>query len=292
MEVINKKVSWRDQMKKLIALVMLSAALTVTGGLSQFDAKSVSAAPVFQKINFVNGVVTATQLNVRQGASANFPVVCVLKKGQQVKIFGKVGDWYAVYEPMKGCVGAAHSAYIKTADGAAAPAPNSAPKPAAPAPKPPAPAPKPSVAPAPLPPGPAASSAPATGVQVSQDEQRILDLVNQARASAGVSPLKFDAGLLKTARLKAKDMVDNNYFSHQSPTYGSPFDMMRQFGISFNYAGENIAGNQTADAAFQAWMQSEGHRKNILNGNFNYIGIGVAPSPTYGKVFVQQFIGR
>ena len=87
-------------------------------------------------------------------------------------------------------------------------------------------------------------------------------------------------------------MVENNYFSHQSPTYGSPFDMMRQFNNAFNSAGENIAGNQTVEGAFKAWMGSEGHKKNILNSNFNYTGIGIETSNTYGKIVVQQFIGR
>ena len=92
--------------------------------------------------------------------------------------------------------------------------------------------------------------------------------------------------------MKAKDMVDNNYFSHQSPTYGSPFDMMRQFGISFKTAGENIAGNRTVEGAFKAWMNSEGHKKNILNSGFNYTGIGIVDSSKYGKMLVQQFIGK
>ena len=86
-------------------------------------------------------------------------------------------------------------------------------------------------------------------------------------------------------------MVKNNYFDHQSPTYGSPFDMMEKFGISYGIAGENIAGNGTVEKAFDAWMNSTGHRENILNKNFNYVGFGIADSPKYGKIFVQQFIG-
>jgi len=92
--------------------------------------------------------------------------------------------------------------------------------------------------------------------------------------------------------LKAKDLVENNYFSHESPTYGSPFDMMRQFDISFRTAGENIAGNKTVEGAFKAWMNSAGHKKNILNSGFNYTGIGIVDSPKYGKILVQMFIGR
>lgn len=104
--------------------------------------------------------------------------------------------------------------------------------------------------------------------------------------------LKVDTGLQKVAKEKAKDLVNNNYFAHNSPTYGSPFDMMKSFGVSYKTAGENLAGNSTAPKAVNAWMNSEGHRANILNGSFNYTGIGVVESPKYGRVYVQMFIGR
>ena len=87
-------------------------------------------------------------------------------------------------------------------------------------------------------------------------------------------------------------MVENNYFSHQSEIYGSPFEMMRAYGISFTAAAENIAGNQTIDGAFYAWMNSEGHKKNIMNGNYTETGIGIYTSPIYGKIIVQMFIRR
>lgn len=87
-------------------------------------------------------------------------------------------------------------------------------------------------------------------------------------------------------------MVDNNYFSHTSPIYGSPFDMLKSYGISYKTAGENIAGNSSNSGAVNAWMNSEGHRANILNSSFNYTGIGVVKSPEYGKIYVQMFIGK
>ena len=86
--------------------------------------------------------------------------------------------------------------------------------------------------------------------------------------------------------------MDNNYFSHNSPTYGSPFDMLKSFGISYNSAGENIAGHSTAEKAFEAWMNSPGHKANILNSSYNYTGIGVVTSSKYGKIFTQMFVGR
>jgi len=262
-------------------------------GLSGLSFQNVSAATTFQKVNFVTGVVTADTLNVRQGPSTKFPVVCVLKKGQTVNVFGKLGDWYAVYEPATGCVGAVSSKYIKqqgTTTGTPttkSPKKTSAPKAPAPTPVKASPAPTTAVKPSPT------SQAPSTPVTgLSADEQLTLDLINKERAKAGLEPLKIDMELQKVARLKAQDMVEKNYFSHQSPTYGSPFDMMRQFNVSFRTAGENIAGNRTVEGAVQAWMNSEGHRKNILNANFNYTGIGVVESPQYGKMFVQMFIGK
>lgn len=263
-------------MKKRIAfLIALTLLLTTFSGLILPDVRRAEAAPQFQRVNFVNGVVTATALNVRQGPSTKYKVVCVLKKGQTVKIFGKLGNWYALYETAGGCVGVADSKYIKVGT-------TTVPQPT------PQPTPKPTPQPTPgteKPPD-------VTPADVSEEEQTLLNLVNKARADAGVGPLAFDKELMKVARLKAQDMVEHNYFSHQSPTYGSPFDMMKQFGISFRTAGENIAGNQTVEGAFKAWMNSEGHRKNILNGSFNYTGIGIVPSKTYGKIFAHMFIGR
>jgi len=268
--------------KKIAFLIVLALLLTTAPGFLPSGIKTAEAAPKFQSLGFINGTVTATVLNVRKGPSTNYEVVCTVKKGTTVKIFGKIDNWYAVYEPATGCVGCADSRYINVAW-------TTAPKTTTPAATPkPAPKPAPTPAPTPAPP-PLTTPAPA---DVTEEEQALLNLINKARSDAGAAPLAFDKDLVSTARLKAQDMVAKNYFSHQSPTYGSPFDMMRQFGISFKTAGENIAGNQTIEGAFKSWMDSEGHRKNILNPNFNYTGIGIAPSKTYGKILVQQFIGR
>jgi uncharacterized YkwD family protein len=162
-------------------------------------------------------------------------------------------------------------------------------------PKKPAPEPAPTPAPAPQPepmPEPSPAPAPAPAGEITAEEQTMVDLVNQARREAGLAPLQIDYQLSKAARLKSQDMVDNNYFSHQSPTYGSPFDMMKQFGISYRAAGENIACNQDVQAAHQALMNSQGHRENILSSSFTHIGIGIVNGGTCGKMFTQQFIGK
>lgn len=276
--------------KKIALLTVFCVAISAIFSLSGFKANETMAATTFQRVNFVNATVTATSLNVREGASTNHKVVCVLKQGQTVKVFGKLGDWYAIYEPSTGCVGAVYSKYLKSAGSTSKQSQAKTPSPTATSTPQKTTTPTPTTTPAPT-----ASPSPTTQTPiegVSQEEQDMLALINKARADAGLEPLSFDTELQKVARLKAKDMVDKNYFSHQSPTYGSPFDMMRQFNISFKTAGENIAGNQTVQGAFNAWMNSPGHKANILNGKFNYTGIGIVNGSQYGKIFVQMFIGR
>ncbi|MDQ0878098.1 putative YkwD family protein [Paenibacillus sp. V4I3] len=128
--------------------------------------------------------------------------------------------------------------------------------------------------------------------ELTVEEQQMLELVNKERAAVGLSPLAVDLQLTKTARLKSQDMVDNNYFSHDSPTYGSPFDMMEKFGITYNAAGENIACNQSVQAAHEALMNSPGHKANILSKDYTHIGIGIVNGGPCGKMFTQQFIGK
>ena len=98
-----------------------------------------------------------------------------------------------------------------------------------------------------------------------QTEQEVASLVNQERAKAGLQPLTMAKDLSRVAEEKAVDMYSRNYFSHTSPTYGSPFDMMKQFGIQYQSAGENIAqGQRTPQEVMNSWMNSSGHRANIL----------------------------
>jgi len=123
-------------------------------------------------------------------------------------------------------------------------------------------------------------------------EQQMLNLVNQERARAGLKPLQADLQLTKLARLKSQDMINKNYFSHTSPTYGSPFDMMKSNGVTYKTAGENIAGNQSVQAAHTALMNSSGHRANILNANYTHVGIGIVQGGPYGMMFTQMFVGR
>ncbi|MED3729000.1 LysM peptidoglycan-binding domain-containing protein [Priestia filamentosa] len=125
---------------------------------------------------------------------------------------------------------------------------------------------------------------------VSAYEQEVVKLVNAERAKAGLQPLQVDNEVAKTARLKSQDMHDNHYFDHNSPTYGSPFDMMKQFGITYKAAGENIAqGQQTPAEVMKAWMNSPGHKANILSSKYTHIGVGYVKD---GNYWTQQFIGK
>lgn len=106
-------------------------------------------------------------------------------------------------------------------------------------------------------------------------EKEVVRLVNIERAKIGLAPLSYSEELARVARIKSQDMADKNYFSHHSPTYGDPFSMLRSFGVNYKIAGENIAkGFLSAESAMRGWMNSSGHRDNILNPSFGKIGVG------------------
>ena len=118
-------------------------------------------------------------------------------------------------------------------------------------------------------------------------------MVNNERAKVGLSPLALNLQLSTMARSKSQDMIDKGYFSHQSPTYGSPFDMMKSFGFTYMSAGENIAeGQSTAIEIMTSWMNSPGHKANILSNNYSEIGVGLAIKTDGTCYWTQDFIGR
>lgn len=125
---------------------------------------------------------------------------------------------------------------------------------------------------------------------LTPDEKQMIQLVNQERENLGLSPLHVDMKLEKVARVKVQDMVKNSYFSHTSPTYGSPFQMMKSFGINYRSAAENLAQNWTVSAGHKMLMDSPGHRANILNSSYQYIAVAIVDGGPYGKTFVQMFV--
>lgn len=131
---------------------------------------------------------------------------------------------------------------------------------------------------------------PENDASVLSYEQEVVRLVNEIRVQNGLKALTHNWELSRVARYKSQDMKDKGYFSHTSPTYGSPFQMMKSFGITYRSAGENIArGQRTPQEVVNAWMNSSGHRANILNSSFTQIGVGYVAS---GNYWTQMFIGK
>lgn len=134
--------------------------------------------------------------------------------------------------------------------------------------------------------------------QVQQPSQsgnraaQVVSLVNQERQAAGLGSLKSDSKLAALAQQKAEDMAEKGYFSHTSPTYGSAFDMLKAADYSYRTAGENIAkGQKTAEAVMNGWMNSPGHRANILDSGYTKIGVGYATNGSGTPYWVQIFAG-
>lgn len=220
----------------------------------------------YYKVDFSTGLVTATTLNVRSGPGTNYGIVATVKKNEYIRVFAGVGEWYIVQ--IEGdYVGAVNKKYVKAIYPNSSNSNNSSNNNSS-------------------------SNSNSTTTAMTTDEKEVFDLINKQRTQNGLSALKLDTETLRVARIKAQDMVDNNYFSHNSPTYGSPFQMLNSFKISYKTAGENIAGNSSNSSAVTAWMNSSGHKANILNSSFNYTGIGVVKSSKYGKVYVQMFLGK
>ena len=214
----------------------------------------------YYKVDFSTGLVIASSLNVRCGPGIQYKTITTVNKNEYIRVFAGVGEWYVV-QVEGDYIGVVNKKYVKPIY------PNNT----------------------------SNNQNNSNNTQtygMNSDELEIFNLINKQRTDSGLSALKNDNEVQRVARIKAQDMVNNNYFSHQSPKYGSPFDMLKSFKISYKSAGENIAGNSTNSGAVNAWMDSSGHRANILNNIFNYTGIGVVSSPKYGKMYVQMFIGK
>lgn len=132
-------------------------------------------------------------------------------------------------------------------------------------------------------------SVPSNG-SVSNYERQVVELVNAERSKNGLAPLTLDNSVSKVARVKSQDMATNNYFSHTSPTYGGAGQMLTQFGVKWSAYGENIAsGQKTPQQVVDAWMNSSGHRANILSSNFTKIGVGYATNSKGTPYWTQMF---
>ena len=230
-----------------------------------FSISTVFGMQNYYNVGFSTGLVTATTLNVRSGPGTKYKVITTVKKNEYIRVFAGVGEWYIV-QVEGDYVGAVSKQYVKPIY------PNTSSNTTSK--------------------GSTGSGQTSQTTSMTSDEKEVFNLINQQRTKNGLAALKIDNEVQRVAKIKAQDMVNNNYFSHTSPTYGSPFDMLKSFKVSYKSAGENIAGNSSNSGAVNAWMNSSGHKANILNSSYNYTGIGVVSSPKYGKVYVQMFIGK
>lgn len=249
---------------------------------------------LFSKLDYSYATINKN-INIRSGPNASTPIAANLKEGDVVKVIGKLNGWYVVNVPNTnkvGCISPNFADLYSAQPGTNDPEPTRTP-PAAPT-KPTGQGKTTGTGTAPNGGTTAERNAPVangTGTLTSQGS-RILQLANAERAKVGAPPLKSNTELNKVATMKSQDIVEKNYFAHESPTYGSPFKMMKDYGITYMYAGENLAINSDADKAHNAWMNSEGHRKNILNPDFTEIGIGLYPKGNGSYAYTQMFIGK
>lgn len=156
----------------------------------------------------------------------------------------------------------------------------------------PPPVPQPSPVPVPAPaPAPQPVPVPTPAEIPTAQETELLQLCNQERVARGIRPLVVDPTLTRLARLKSQDMVDRGYFGHTSPTYGTAYDMMREAGVRYRYAGENLASAVSVASAHRLFMESGPHRSAILNRKFTHVGIGIVPRRGGGVMVTQMFTG-
>lgn len=190
----------------------------------------------YYNLNFSTGLVTANKLNVRSGPGTAYSVVTTVNKDEYVRVFAGVGNWYIV-QVDGDYIGAVSQKYIKPIYPNTGSSTNT---------------------------GGSSSSSSSSGAgsnasntaSLTADELETFNLINQERNKNGLSSLKIDSEVQRVARIKAQDLVNNNYFAHESPTYGTPFNMLKNFGITYKSAGENLAGNSSNSGAVNAWMNS------------------------------------
>lgn len=241
--------------KFIILLISIIIVLTVSLFATCFGMED------YEQLDYSLGIVSTEYLNMRTGAGINFNSITVLEKNDYVRIFGKIGEWYIIQNE-KNQIGTAHIDYITPTDEQKAAVSNTE------------------------------TIESLSTLNLTEDENELLNLINAEREKNNLSAFKIDESLQNVARLKAQDLVENNYFSHISPTYGTPFEMLRNNQISYKTASENIAGNPSISGALDSWLNSDSHKKNILSNDYNYTGLAVVDSIAYGKIIVQLFVGK
>ena len=220
---------------------------------TNINENSIDTFEAYKKLDKFMAEVINNGTNLRGGPGTNYSIYSTLPLGVKVQVIGSINDWYLVITP-NNTVGMIRQDLLKKSENE--------------------------------------ENNNDTSSTLPNTAETVLNLINEERKAQGITPLQIDDLLNSTAQTKATDMVKNNYFSHESPTYGSPFEMMQNAGITYRTAGENIAGNPSVENAVKSWLASEAHKQNLLSNAYNYIGIGIEESPAYGYVIVAMFIGR
>lgn len=262
--------------KKFLALALIISVMFSSSCMTQKKAVGGVESSISQVGDIERIRVTSDQANITSGCTGSSPVVHTPSKDTTFDVESKVADWFAVKLPNNqiGFIPQNQCKPIVVEDKR----PDMPPTISGGAPQ-----------------GATVPKTPDTTTNsntLTSQEQEMLKLVNAARSQNNLPPLSIDIQLANVSRIKSQDMIDNNYFSHNSPKYGSPFDMMKSFGIKFIHAGENIAGNQSVQSAHNALMNSPGHRKNILSPDYTHIGIGIRKGGQYGNMFTQMFVSK
>lgn len=210
--------------------------------------------PEFEILDKFTATIKSERTNIRSGPGTNYSIVTTLSNSSKVDVIGKSDNWYLITTDTN-YVGLVRSDLLEISITESTNQNNDL-------------------------------------GNLPNTSETVLNLINTERKKQGLGELTIDSLLNSTAQEKAKDMVKSNYFSHNSPTYGSPFQMMQNAGITYKTAGENIAGNQSVQKAVESWLSSDTHKQNLLSNAYNYIGIGIEKSDTYGYVIVVMFIGK
>lgn len=241
--------------RKLIALVLFVVVILASVTFINTSDVEAQTYSTYKWINIKQVEITAPVVNVRTGPSTNYQVINKVKQGQIIDVVGALGSWYVVHLP-NNSIGLITSTWTKVHKYNTKPA-NAVP-----------------------------TDADST---LTDNEAKMFDLINESRAKEGLEPYVIDEKLMKVAKDKAEDMITNDYFAHYSPTFGSPFEMLEKYSISYQSAAENIAGNSSVTGAHYAIMNSPSHKTNIMSTRYTNAGIGIANSDKYGMIIVQIF---
>jgi len=317
------------KIKSLLVLTLFTTVILTSCATNEEPVKGVESS--VNETGDVKAVkITANNCNVTQGVDATSKVLQTVNKDANLNVINKVNeDWYCVklpnnqigFVPQQQCTPVLPDNAINKGNAGQTPTPGKTPTPGT------TPGTTPGKTPGTQTPGAANQMKPpqtGTGINnrqpipgdttdnndntvadddaedentttnknISNEEQQLINLINESRKQNGLKALTADNQLSEVARIKSKDMIDNNYFSHNSPTYGNPFDMLKNFGIQYLSAAENIAGNNSVQEAHEALMNSPGHRKNILNPELTHVGVGIQKGSKYGYMFTELFIKK